>query len=503
MRAILFSFCLVSALFSACSSTDDAPGGGGGVSGSAGSAGSGGKAAGGAGTGNAAGEGGTGGADDSVGAAGDAGAAGASGPPVCLESGTGDIDLIVDGLPKAVAASVTISGPHDSLESESTTLGDVPGGTYSVTAKRVYDADPLVRTAYDPQISPPTFCLDDGGNAAVTVTYTKVTPSNQLWTLLRSHGGALQRGFTADTLTASGSPDPATQAFLPIEYSMAFDHAGDLWGVKIGSEQIARYAPHWLGGVGEPHADYQFNLALDECVPPTTNGGIALQQIRSLALDASENIWLSVCDKKVLRIDRPDSSPGSNEEPVDIAPNATLSGFTKQTEDLAFDSAGNLWVAAGGQLLRFDHARLTKDDAGAPDLILDVTTDETTPSALSANFLAFDVTGNLWATDVAGHALFEITKTDLAGVGTQTVVAKVRLALGDSSSPRRPAFDGEGSLWVPLSESSFGKLTEAQLAVSSTAAAPTIPSVVIGSVGPDALAFFPAASGLPLPSAQP
>ena len=506
MRGVLLtSVCLVSALFFACSSTDDAPGGSAGSGGFAGSAGSAGKAAGGAGTGNAAGEGGASGAGDVPGAAGDAGAAGA-GPAVCLEAGTGDIDVIVTGLPKNVAASVTVSGPHDSVESESTTLSGVPGGSYTVTAKRVYDASSPVRTAYDAQVSSPTFCLDDGGNAAVGVSYSKVTPSNQLWALVRTHGPTSLLGFASTQLSASGSPDATTEASLPIQQTMAFDHAGDVWGVEIGgSPRVVRYAPHWLGGVGEPHADYQFNLAVDACVPPTTTGDIGVPQIKTIALDASENIWLTACDKKVLRFDHPDSSPGSDEEPIDLAPNVTLSGFGQQTEDLAFDSTGNLWIAAGGKVLRFDRARLASNDAGAPDLALDVTTDDASPSALSANFLAFDVGGNLWASDVAGHALFEIRKADLDGEGTHTVAAKARLALDSSTVLGRPAFDDEGSLWVSLTEGSFGKLTAEQLTVSSSPSEPTVPAAVISGLGvvSDALAFFPAASGLPLPSAQP
>jgi len=507
MRGVLVtSLCLVSALFFACSSTDDAPSGSAGAAGSAGSAGFGGRAAGGAGTSNEAGEGGASGADDGAGAAGEAGTAGAAGAQnVCLESGHGDIDLVVTGLPKTVAASVTISGAHDSVESESTTLSHVPGGSYSVTAKRVYDADPLVRTAYDAQISSPTFCLDDGGNATVAVNYAKVTPSNQLWGLVRTHGQTTLLGFASTQLTASGSPTTTTEASPTIEQSIAFDHAGDVWGVELGSRaRVARYAPFWLGGAGQPHADYRFNLTLEACVPPAI-GDIIVPRIRNIALDASENIWLSACDKKVLKIDRPESSPGSDEGPVEIAPQVTLSGFSQQTEDLAFDSAGNLWVTAGGQVLRFDRARLDSNDAGAPNLVLDVTTDDAAPSALKANFLAFDVAGNLWLTDVAGVTLFEVAKTDLDGEGTQAAVAKVRLALASSSLLGRPAFDDAGSLWVSLSLGSFGKLTAEQLTVSSSAAEPTVPSVVISGLGlgPDALAFFPAASGLPLPSAQP
>jgi streptogramin lyase len=136
---------------------------------------------------------------------------------------------------------------------------------------------------------------------------------------------------------------------------------------------------------------------------------------------------------------------------------------------------------------------------------LDVTTGEASPTALAANFLAFDVAGNLWLTDVAGDMLFEVAKMDLDGEGTHAVVAKVLLALASSSILGRPTFDDAGSLWVSLSEGNFAKLTAEQLSVSSTAAEPTEPSVLISNqgVGPDALAFFPAASGLPLPSAQP
>ncbi|HEY3255830.1 MAG TPA: hypothetical protein VGJ91_17855, partial [Polyangiaceae bacterium] len=222
--------------------------------------------------------------------------------------------------------------------------------------------------------------------------------------------------------------------------------------------------------------------------------------------DASGNIWLSACGKQVLRVDRPESTPGADEEPVDLAASVTLSGFSEQNEDLAFDSAGNLWVAAGGRVLRFDRARLGTSDASAPDLVLNVTTDDSTPQALAANFLSFDLAGNLWASDFAGNALFEIAKADLDEAGTSTVVAKVHVTVDVQAVISRPAFDDEGSLWLSLSAGKFGKLTAAQLAVSSNAGAPTAPSLVIASSDltyADGLAFFPAASGLPLASAQP
>jgi len=409
----------------------------------------------------------------------------------------GEIELVVTGLPATVAASVGISGPHDALESESTTLSDVPGGLYSVSAKRVYDGDPLVRTAYDAQIDGATFCLQDGATQSVNVSYAKVAPSNQLWTLNGNGGAASLLGFAASKLTDSGSPAASSAVDLPLGTSMAFDADGNVWaaGATVAEPTVVRYAAAWLGGVGVPRTDFAFNLALG-CVPA----------VKAVALDPSGNVWLSACGKQVLRIDWASASPGAYEAPVDIDANVTLTGFIEQNEDLAFDSAGNLWVAAGGKLLRFDQARLSHNDGAAPDLVLDATTDDATPQALAANFLAFDVAGNLWASDFGNNAVFEIGKADLDDTGTQTAVAKVRVSLDAQALISRPAFDDEGSLWLSLAAGKFGKLTAEQLAVSSSAGSPTVPAFVISSpdVGyAEGMAFFPAASGLPLPSAQP
>ncbi|HET7543843.1 MAG TPA: hypothetical protein VFK05_28420 [Polyangiaceae bacterium] len=496
MRGVLLSLGLVSALFFACSSSDSEPTSGGGAAGVAGkpSAGSGGNSA--SGAGGESGESGT----DAVGSAGDAGSAGGADVPVpsgCEESGSGEIVLKVSGLPVTVAASITVSGSHDALESESTTLSKLPSGPYAVSAKRVYDDSPLVRTAYYAQISSPTFCLADGSSQTVSVEYIPVASSNQLWALNRSAGEAPLLGFAASVLTHSGSPAATSSAELPVGSSLAFDQEGNLWaaGATASNPTLVRYASAWLAGVGVPLTDYAYNLALG-CAPV----------VKAMALDQSGNVWLSACDKRVLRIDRPDASPGSDEEPLDIAPNLALSGISEPSEDLAFDSAGNLWLTAGGRVLRFDRARLDKGDAGAPDLLLTVTADDSTQKALAPNFLAFDLAGNLWASDVAGQAVFALGKAQLDQRGASIAVAKVLLSLGTPLSSGRPAFDDEGSLWLPLAGGKIAKLAAEQLALGSSSEEPTVPALVISS--PDVsdaggLAFFPAASGLPLPSAQP
>jgi len=156
--------------------------------------------------------------------------------------------------------------------------------------------------------------------------------------------------------------------------------------------------------------------------------------------------------------------------------------------------------------VRFDKARLAHGDTRAPDLTLSVTTSDDPPKDLAANFLAFDAHGNLWALDFAGNGAFEIAKANLVGTGAHTVVSPAHVVLAVQAVLGRPAFDDGGSLWLPLSQGKFGKLTPALLSVSTDAGAPTTPAVVISSsdIGSaDSFAFFPAAVGLPLASAQP
>ena len=188
-----------------------------------------------------------------------------------------------------------------------------------------------------------------------------------------------------------------------------------------------------------------------------------------------------------------------------MTPAVTLTGVAAN-EDLAFDSGGNLWVADDGKVVRFDKARLAHDDADTPDLILNATTADDPPKDLSANFLAFDAHGNLWALDFAANGAFEIAKASLTGTGTHTVVSPAHVVVDVQAVFGRPAFDDGGALWLPLAKGTFGKLTPALLSVNSDAGSPTTPAAVISSpdVGSaDSLAFFPAASGLPLASAQP
>lgn len=428
--------------------------------------------------------------------------AGAAGVGTCEHSGSGEIEVEVTGLPDGVDASVILDQPFSGGDREiataSRTFSGVGSGPWGVLSKRVYDEDPIVRTAYEPQVSVAEFCLPDGGSQTVTVTYKKIAPSNRLWML----GGlgpepAERSGFAAfssESLDMFGAPPQAETPDVSVGTSLAFDADGNAWAGGADAT-LVRYPASALGEAGTPDPDFVLNVPAIDCIP----------QLKGIALDRAGNVWLSGCGKKVVRIGKP-AAADSSADAVDVEPSVTLTGFDTQNEDLAFDSAGNLWVATQEQILRFDLARLGADDADAADLALNVTTDDTEPKALTGDFLAFDKSGNLWVSDFEGNQIFEIKKADLSGTGTKTRVAVVHVSVDILAVMSRPAFDDGSALWLPLQQHTFAKLTPEQLTVSSDAGSPTIPDNIIFGVSlgyGESLAFFPAPSGLPLASSQP
>src|SRR5687768_1696684 len=125
----------LSSLFAvACTEGDPGGGGGGGDAGEEAMGGDG------PGPGPTGGSGGTAGEDTGVGGG-------------CAEDGTGTLKIEVTGLPADVAAEIMIEGPGKPLAPvESGDLEGVDAGNFTVTISRAFDADPIVRTVFEPSI---------------------------------------------------------------------------------------------------------------------------------------------------------------------------------------------------------------------------------------------------------------------------------------------------------------------------------------------------------------
>jgi hypothetical protein len=431
-------------------------------------------------------EGGAGGQASSPtpGAGGDTSAAGdtAAGGD-CATNGSGTLVVEVTGLPDGVAPDIDIAGPDELNATETGPFEGVAAGSYTITADRVFDDDPIVRTVYDAKVVTPSLCLSDGGSSTIQVQYTAIPTSNKLWmpTGLDEEGA----GFTSAKLAASATTAASVSVDGGVGKSVAFDRDGNLWtlGPTLDFPHVLRFAAASLAASGQKEPDISFNVPEVECLPA----------MRTLAFDAGGNLWLSTCGDWVLRIPRDDLNGVGGEKVSDVL----IAGAT-DAEGIAFDLAGNLWVAGGATLARYDAARLGESTGDAPDLELNVK-DEL--AGLKASYITFDKAGNLWGTDFAANAVFQIAAADLEGTGTKEIDANVSITLGVTALLHQPAFDEGNGLWLGLDDGRIGRLGPAQLGVSAGPGAPATPEVLLksASVGAELpLAFFPAPQGLPL-----
>jgi streptogramin lyase len=291
--------------------------------------------------------------------------------------------------------------------------------------------------------------------------------------------------FASELLAASGTKVPSVSVDGPIGKSIAFDRDGNLWtlGPTLDFPMVIRLPAAALGTSGKKTADVSFNVPEVECLPA----------MRSLALDGSGNLWLSACGDSILRIPAGELSGVDGDKVADVL----IAGLT-ENDGMAFDKAGNLWVAGGPTIVRYDAARLDDSTGDAPDLSLAVKDDT---FGLKASNLTFDQAGNLWGTDFGANVVFQIAAADLEGTGEVEVLANVSIEIGVSALLNQPAFDEGNNLWMGLDQGRIGMLTAAQLSASTAAGSPATPKVLIKSSSVDSLlpvAFFPAPVGLPL-----
>jgi hypothetical protein len=467
----------------ACAEEDltPTPSGSGGEAGETGGKAGGGKAGGG--TAGRTGSGGKAGATASGGeggaAAGMGGESGAAGGGGCEESGSGTLSVEITGLPAAVDADVTLTTPSGSMElTAAETYDDSPGGTYSLSAGRVFDADPIVRTVYEPTITQRTVCLEDGATQELTVSYAAIPSSNKLWTYEPD-------GFTSDDLESTASVTPV-EITAPTGKDVAFDQDGNLWagGATLAEAHLVRISAAGLGTSGEREFDRSINLPVIECLPA----------INAIAFHASGDLFVSACDGQVIRVAASDL-----DESGDATAVAVLSGL-EATQDLAFDGAGNLWTTDAGKIVRFDADRLDASTSDAPDRII-MARDNEDSRDLGATGLAFDEDGDLWGFDFGSNTIFEIAAADLGGMGEESVVSEISIAVGVDVLVNRGAFDDGGGLWISYGNTRLARISPAQLGVSVPSGDAVDPERVVTSdaIGTELrLAFFPAAAGLPL-----
>jgi sugar lactone lactonase YvrE len=157
---------------------------------------------------------------------------------------------------------------------------------------------------------------------------------------------------------------------------------------------------------------------------------------------------------------------------------------------LAFDANGDLWVSSGAgatpSLLEYTPSQLTSSGSPAPTIVV------TSPQIILPAGLAFDHAGNLWVADVNG-TVESLSPTALSAGGSQTASVVITVPVPSLSVPTMPtyvAFDAAGNLWVATM---YNTVLEYQTSQLATSGAPT-PAITLSlpagtGVMPNGLAF--------------
>lgn len=411
-------------------------------------------------------------------------------PDECPSDGSGTLDVVVTGLPDGIAAAVSVDA-EAITGSQSLTLD---AGAHAVAAAVVAGAaEPIVREAYRGDVDVASACVRNGESTTVTVSYSLVPSSHRLWT---AHGNADGNfvAFDGETLatTATVAATAVVSGGMTNPRGVAFDREGNLWTVE-GSGTLQMFQADKLGATAS-------GVSAVTITGPALTPGIPGPI--DLAFDAAGNLWVAVlAGDRVVRF-----TPDQLLESGEPTPAVEISGAAIAGPDaLAFDADGNLWVAAGGpnDIARYDASRLGASTTDAPDLSLSAETPPPAVGELTApSGLAFDADGNLWVAYFAANVFARFTPADLALTGTQTLTPEVQVGLTVSALLEGIAFDESGALWTPADTGTLARVTPAQLSASGT----VTPEAVIRSddLGSAAMpAFFPAPSFSPLFAALP
>jgi sugar lactone lactonase YvrE len=401
----------------------------------------------------------------------------------CPATGMGQLTIAITGLPSGVDARAAVDGPGGQHAVPASTSASFVGGMYTVTAEDIVAADAIVRGVYRATVSPASLCVKDGAPATVTVTYALVPTSHALWAA-NANGAAEVAGFRAESLRASGSPAADVASHVAIPSDVVFDKKGGLWTTRDN------------GGTRElVHVPASAFAASGDLMPDVVITGAALNEgapgAAGLAFDAAGNLWVAApAAGKILRWAAADLAASGS-----AAPSVVLGGIPGASA-LAFDAAGNLWTNDdANHVVEYVAARLAASTNAAPDVAVAAQTpDPVVTPQQGPRGLAFDASNNLWV-DFDGGAMVRFTPAERAASATVTPAVQVTLdvlALADGM-----AFDESGGLWFAYTQGKIARLSAAQLGASGTVTPETIiTSATLGSAGN--VAFYPAPANVPL-----
>jgi len=202
----------------------------------------------------------------------------------------------------------------------------------------------------------------------------------------------------AVTITSDGS------ASLNSPAGLAVDAAGDVWVANDLSNTVVEYA--------------RGRLASGPLVPTVTISSDRSQSLSgpyALAFDSSGNLWVANYDNStVVKYPKARLANGARAPALTIS--ADSSGSLNSPAGLAFDASGNLWVAANlsNKVLEYTQRELSGGHL-RPAVTL---SSDAWGSLNSPEGLAFDSAGNLWVANYGDDSVAEFAPSELSSSGS-------------------------------------------------------------------------------------
>jgi streptogramin lyase len=192
----------------------------------------------------------------------------------------------------------------------------------------------------------------------------------------------------------------------------------------------------------------------------------------AIAFDAAGELWVASQNDSVVIAFAPADLAGSGFR-LAARVIASVRGSISGPTGLAFDARHRLWVvnAHSATVVRFDPAQLAAGGAQVPAVVLSL---PGTPATI-----AFDAAGALWVGDPEFHTIAKYATSQLEASGSPP--PEFRLTSADSlRNPSGMAFDAAGNLWI-ANTGGHNLLAFSPAQLSGTGSAG--PLIMIGSQG--------------------
>jgi len=243
--------------------------------------------------------------------------------------------------------------------------------------------------------------------------------------------------------TSSAAPGAPTAALMAAPTGVTGDGFGNFYVADTYYCRVLRFSPPFTTGmaasfaIGQP--DGATNLTTDDCLSGTDATSASLAAPTGLAFDIAGNLWVAdTTNSRVLKYPAPITAgeaatvalgqTTTGAAPLGCGPVASAATLCLPSA-LAFDSAGNLWVVdtAYNRVLMYPPANLVTGGSATVELgqpaATAFTSDTVNNGGVSATSLfrptglAFDSAGNLWVADRSNNRVLMYAKADLATNG--------------------------------------------------------------------------------------